>query len=711
MKKHAYPLLLGAAMLALSMGEAGAISAFRDKRMTIEDALAIRQISAHQFSPDGKRIAYTISEWDREENRRVSHIWVVSFDGGPTAKLTTGDKGETSPQWSPDGSNIAFLADRDKGTQVWVIPVDGGEADKLTSEENDVQSFQWSPDGKLIAFVTRDTPKDKAAREKRRKDKFDAIVVDSDFTYSHLWTIDVETREKKRLTEGDFTVSDPQWSPNGASIAFVMSKSGAQESSFVDVSDDRHTDIYSVSARGGPPKQLTTNPGPDANPRWSPDGKLIAYTSNTEQKSWAAKTDVMVISPDSGAPRNLTKDFYESANSGASIMAWAPDGNALYFSSGVGLYTHIFSVSVGGPAGGGEVAQVTRESRNYAAFDISGHPAVANSPTPALNPQEAANTPSWKIAYTVNDSFTADDIWVAPLKNVEQAKKITWVNPQIRDFALARTRVIKWKGPDNLDIEGLLVSPLGYEEGKRYPLILQIHGGPYGRFTDTFNSRSQLWAANGYAVLMPNPRGSTGYGNRFTAANLGDWGGKDFKDIMAGVDTVIARGVADPDKLVVMGGSYGGFMTFWTITQTDRFKAAIGHAGISDWYSFHGQSDVPGLMEFGFGGQPWASAETYRKWSPMTHVDRVKTPLLITHGERDLRVPIAQAEQFYRALKKHGVETVFLRYPREGHSIQEPNHQIDLFQRQLEWFDSHLGIKREKPAEVKATASTGNLNR
>src|SRR5262244_2870077 len=270
MKKTAYSLLLGAALLAIFLGATDAVSTLRDKRMTIEDALAIRQIGAPQFSPDGKRIAYTISEWDREENRRVSHIWLVSSDGGPTAKLTTGDKGETSPQWSPDGTSIAFLADRDKGTQVWVIPVDGGEADKLTNEEGDVQSFQWSPDGKLIAFVTRDMPKDKAEREKRRKDKFDAIVVDSDYSFMHLWTINVETKEKKRLTEGEFTVSNPQWSPNGSSIAFVMSKIGVQESSFIDISDDRNTDIYVVSAGGGPPRQLTTNPGPDSNPQWSP---------------------------------------------------------------------------------------------------------------------------------------------------------------------------------------------------------------------------------------------------------------------------------------------------------------------------------------------------------------------------------------------------------------------------------------------------------
>ncbi|MCG3160974.1 MAG: Dipeptidyl-peptidase 5 [Acidobacteria bacterium] len=669
-------------LLALAVGEIAAVSAFGDKRMTIEDALAIKQIGAPQFSPDGKRIAYTISEWDKKENRRISHIWLVSADGGPTARLTNGDKGESSPQWSPDGSRIAFLADRDKGAQVWIIHVDGGEAEKLTSEENNVQSFRWSPDGKSVAFVTRNTPKDKAEREKRKKDKFDTIVVDSDFSFSHLWTINVETKEKKRLTDGDFSVSGQQWSPDGSSIAFVMSKSGAQESSYIDISEDRNTDIYIVSAGGGAPRQLTNNLGPDSNPQWSPDGKWIAYTSNPEPKSWAAKTDVLLIPAAGGATRNLTKDFFESAGFG---LAWAPDGRSLYFSSGAGMYAHIYSV----PAEGGKAAKITRENRNYGGFDVAGS---------AAEP---------KITYTVNDSMTPDDIWVAPLKQMDQAKKVTWVNPEIKDFALGETSVIRWKGPDDFDIEGLLVKPIGYEEGKRYPLILQIHGGPYGRFSDTFNSRAQVWAANGYAVLMPNPRGSTGYGVKFTTANVGDWGGKDFKDIMAGVDAVVAKGVADPGKLVVMGGSYGGFMTFWTVTQTDRFKAAIGHAGISDWYSFHGQSDIPGLMEYGFVGQPWTSAETYRKWSPMTYVDRVKTPIIITHGERDLRVPIAQAEQYYRALKKRGVEVIFLRYPREGHGIQEPNHQIDLFERQLAWFDSHLGIKRERPAETKAAATTG----
>jgi len=667
-----------------------AFAADGDKKMTIQDSLAIKNVGAPAFSPDGKWIAYTISEWDKENNRRVSHIYLVSSDPqnakvGKPIKLTNGEKGENAPQWSPDGTRIAFLADRDKGNQIWLISPFGGEAEKLTSEENGASGFRWSPDSKRISFITRDTPKDKAEREKKKKDKFDTIVVEKDFIYSHLWAINVESKEKKRITEGTFSIDSADWSPDGKWLAFVRSTNGAQESSFAELAPDRNSDIYIISADGGQARQLTTNPASDNNPRWSPDGKWLAYTANTDTKSWAAKTDIMVIAVEGGTPRNLTSDFPESAGNG---LLWASDGE-IYFNSGLGVYSQIIVLprKKDGTLNATPIRVSRDVQRNYGQFDVSK---------------------TGEIACVINDNLHSGDIFWRSTGGIDN--QITFTNPQLKDFAMASTEVMKWKGPDNFDIEGVLVKPLGYEQGKRYPLILQIHGGPYARFDNGFNSRAQIFAANGYAVLMPNPRGSTGYGNKFTIANLGDWGGKDFKDIMAGVDAAIAKGIADPDKLVVMGGSYGGFMTFWTITQTDRFKAAIGHAGISDWYSFHGQSDVPGLMEYGFVGHPWNATETYRKSSPMTFVDKVKTPIMITHGEQDRRVPIAQAEQYYRALQRRGVEVVFLRFPREGHGIQEPNHLIDLTRRQLEWFDSHLGITRQKVLDEKATPAVEGKN-
>ncbi|MCA1641340.1 MAG: S9 family peptidase [Acidobacteria bacterium] len=538
----------------------------------------------------------------------------------------------------------------------------GGEAEKLTDEESGVAQFAWSPDGNRFAYVVRDTPQDKAERDKRRRERFDTIVVDSDFIYSHLWTIDRATKAKKRVTEGSFTVADPQWSPKGDLIAYSSSRAGAQESAYTDISDDRNTDIF-VAAPGGKPVQLTTNPGPDSAPRWSPDGKWIAYASSPDPLDWAAKTDLMIVaSGGGGAPRNLTGEFNESIGGAPD---WSPDGGALYVGATVGVYGQVLRV----PVMNGKPTAIFESPAGYTGVDLSPD--------------------GRSLAFLFEDPKSPRDLYVATSAG-RQPKKLTDFNPQAKEFALGDIEVLRWKGADGLDIEGMLVKPVGFAQGTRYPTILQIHGGPYGRFSYGFESRAQIFAGRGYAVLMPNPRGSTGYGRKFATSNVNDWGGKDFQDIMLGVDELIKRGVADEARLGVMGGSYGGFMTFWTITQTDRFKAAIGHAGISDWYSFFGQSDIPGLMEYGFGGTPWTARETYERWSPIRFVDRVKTPIMITHGEQDRRVPIAQAEQLYRALRKRGVEVTFLRFPREGHGITEPNHVIDLVRRQLEWFEKRL---------------------
>ncbi|MFN2596561.1 MAG: prolyl oligopeptidase family serine peptidase [Pyrinomonadaceae bacterium] len=649
------------------------------RTMTIEDALSIRDVGAPQWSPDGKWIAFTVSEWNRKDDRRDSHIYVIPAAGGQPIKLTNGERGESQPRWSPDSTRIAFLANRDTPqagaatatpgatggaggrNQIWIIPVAGGEAEKVTDEEAGVAQFCWAPDGRRLAYVVRDTPQDKAERDKRRREKFDAVVVDSDFTYSHLWLIKLDTREKKRVTEGAFTVSDPQWSPRGEMIAYVASKAGAQESSWTDIAEDRNTDIY-VAAPGAQPRQLTTNPGQDSQPRWSPDGRWIAYNSEADPMSWASKTDLMIVSVEGGTPRNLTSDYGNAVESAAK---WSPDGQSLYVGGAAGVYGQLLRVA----AAGGKPVAVFETPGAYTSVDLSPDGRT--------------------LAFLFDDPKSPRDLYVATSAG-RLAKKLTDFNPQVKDFALGEEEVLRWKGADGLDIEGVVIKPVGYAAGTRVPTILQIHGGPYGQFNYGFNARNQIFAGHGYALVMPNPRGSSGYSNKFASANVRDWGGKDFQDIMAGVDEVIKRGVADPDRLGVMGGSYGGFMTFWTITQTDRFKAAIGHAGISDWYSFFGQSDIPGLMEYGFGGTPWTAREWYERWSPIRYAERVKTPLMITHGEQDRRVPIQQAEEYYRTLRKRGVETVFVRYPREGHGITEPNHVIDLVHRQLEWFDKHL---------------------
>jgi dipeptidyl aminopeptidase/acylaminoacyl peptidase len=667
--------MLKRALLAIALCVAACVlvRAVEGKRLTIEDALAFVDVGAPQWSPDGKWIAFTVTEWNRKEDRRDSHIYLVATEGGPPIKLTNGERGESQPAWSPDGTRLAFLASRDVPAvgapatgaryQVWLINAHGGEAEKLTDEEVGVTQFRWSPDGKQIAYVVRDTPQDKAERDKRKKDKFDAIVVDSDFIYTHLWAINVADKKKRRVTEGKFTVSDPQWSPDGREIAFVGGRIGAQESSFTDIGEDRNTDIYVVTATGGQARQLTTNPGPDEAPRWSRDGRRLAYVASDDPMSWAEKSDLMLLNAPGGPPRNLT-GAYEDTVTGQ--PRWSPDGQTLYAPGLSGVYGQLLRVSVSG----GPTLPVFEGRGAYNNVELSpdGH----------------------MLAFTYNNAKTPNDIWVADIAG-RDARQLTFFNPQIKEFTVADTDVIKWHAPDGLEIEGMLMRPVGYVAGRRYPTVLIIHGGPYAQSSFGWNNRTaQLLAAHGYAVLLPNPRGSLGYGHKFETANLRDWGGKDYQDLMAGVDEVIKRGIADPDRLAVMGGSYGGFMTFWTITQTSRFKCAIGHAGISDWYGFFGQTDVPGLMEYGLGGLPWAARETYAKWSPMTYVDRVKTPIMITHGEQDRRVPIQQGELYYRALKRRGVEVVFVRYPREPHSISEPNHQIDLANRQLAWLDKHL---------------------
>lgn len=642
--------------------------------MSVEDSLSIKGVSNLQWSSDGSEVLFTLREWQRDDNRFVSQVHKVSRGGGDTIQLTRGEKGVRSPRISPDGRHLAFLANRDqekKGAQIWLLPLAGGESYRLTEAENGVSGFAWSPDSRRIAFTTRDVPSDKEEREKKKKDKFDAIVVDRDLAWTHLWVIRLGGEDPSRLTEGHFNASDPRWSPDGESLVFQAAYTGAQASAWKHIDDNRDSDIFRISAQGGETENLTPEPGSASGARWSPDGQRVSFTASRDA-GFTAKTDLMILELAGPTTKNLTQELSYSIR-GAPVWESA---DSLIFMESSGLYSYLARI----PLSGGKPQRIE-------------HPLGVSRGGFEIAPDGLS------ILYTDNDPGHPSDIWVSD-SNGGRPTRITDLNPQVRELAIAESRSIRWKAPDGMEIEGVLVLPLDHQPGRRYPLVLGIHGGPTGRHTHSFNNRrSQIWAANGYAVLQPNPRGSTGYGHAFTQKNKGDWGGKDFHfDDMSGVDRVIEMGIADPEKLVVMGGSYGGFSTFWAITQTDRFKAAIGHAAISDWYSFYGQTDIPQYLKWGFEGHAWDNPETYRKYSPFDHVKKVTTPLMITHGEQDRRVPIAQAEQYYTALKKRGVETEFVRYPREGHGIREPNHVIDLVGRQLEWFDRHLGIVRETEA-------------
>lgn len=633
--------------------------------MTIEKFLELKAVSDPKVSPDGEWVVYAQSEWNKEKNRREGHLYLVAARGGEAVRLTNGEKGESGAVWAPDSKRIAFLADRGtgepaKGAQAWVIRIGGGEAWQVSKEDSAVSALAWSPDGKRLAYVVKDAPQDKDAREKRKKEKRDAVVVEEGLEYRHMWVTEVETGKKTRLTKGAFSVQTPQYSPDGREIAFVRSTAGSTESAYRDITGDRRTDIYVIPAEGGEMRQVTDHPAGDTDPAWSPDGKWIAYISREDGDSWAAKSDVYVTPAAGGARRKLTGAWEESASN----PAWV--GDSIYFAGGVGLYGDLYKVA----ASGGKVERVTGGRRLLTEFDVAGG----------------------KTAFVGEGLDQMAEVYVARGDGGGEAR-LTQAQAELAGRELGEAEIVSWKGPDGLAIEGILVKPVGYKAGQRYPLVLQVHGGPHSRFTASLRQMraAQIYAGAGYATLMANPRGSTGYGEKFMQANNGDWGGKDFGDLMAGVDAMIARGVADGSKLAVAGGSYGGFMTFWAITQTDRFRAAIGHAGISDWYSFYGQSDIPGLMEYGFRGHAWVRTDLFRKYSPVTYVDKVKTPILITHGEEDRRVAIAQAEEYYRALKLRGVPVRFVRYPREGHGITEPNHVIDQYGRHLEWLKEYLG--------------------
>ncbi|MFC1529204.1 S9 family peptidase [Gemmatimonadota bacterium] len=637
----------------------------QEKPLTFWELMTLNNAGSPVISPDGAWVAYTLSKLDTASMETETHIWLAPVNGSEEPRqFTNGASNESSPRFTPDSRNLTFLATRgDSKRQVWSIPLTGGEAMQLTHFEDGLPgSPVWNRGMTQFAYAKRDEWEDKDEREARAKKNDDVVIVEEGrVLHTNIHVFDMESGETIQVTDDDFDNSGPVWSPDGEWLAFTSNRTDRPWY-------NSNSDIFIVSASGGEIRRLTDSEGSDGSPTFSPDGEWIVYSGNTSAGRSHEDSDYFIIPSGGGTPRNLTAEFDYSVGGG---VTFAPDGTFFWFSAGRKTDTHLFRCEISD----GTIGQGTDGIGSHSGFSFS----------------EDVETAVWR--------FTGPE-WPAEIMTGRigrRDRQLTDLNPHLREYDIASQEVISWTGPDNLEIEAVLTYPIGYRRGQRYPTIFVIHGGPHGRHSNTFNARmAQMLAAKGYLVVGPNVRGSSAYGTAFGVADEGDWGGKDFQDIMAGVDHLIGTGLADGDRLGIMGGSYGGFMTYWAITQTDRFKAAIAHAGIVDWWSFWGQTDIPTYLEYGFLGLPWETKEIWERWSGMEYVTNVTTPLLITHGEEDRRVPIAQAEQFWRGMDRQGLPVVFLRYPREGHGIGEPRHRVDLYLRQMAWFDHYLKGEGER---------------
>jgi dipeptidyl aminopeptidase/acylaminoacyl peptidase len=634
---------------------------------TPELAMKVKGIGAVRVSPDGKKVAYTVSGavMTPERSEYVTQIWLANADGSNPMQLTFAEKSSDNPQWSPDGSLLAFTSSRSSKSNLYVIHLVGGEAEQLTDVKSGVGNFAWSPDGKWIAFLMRDAPSDD--EEKAAKGKDDSRWVDENVKMNRLYLISLEKdasgkREPKKLTVGDYNVEgDFDWSPDGRTIAFTRTK--MPKADYWPTSD-----LLSVDVAGGEVKTLAATGASESDPHYSPDGKQIAYLISEDPPRWAGYRRIAIIPAGGGNPRQLAETY----DGQPGLIDWSADGRRIYFAETHGTVTRLCAIDVNANA-------VTELNKGN---EVIGAPALNNSRA--------------IIGFTLQAPDKAPEAYVSST-NAFTPVQVSRANADLPKLPVGRTEVVRWKSSDGMEMEGLLTYPVGYQRGQRVPLLLNVHGGPAGVFTQSFlvSSRSpyplEVFSSRGFAILRVNPRGSSGYGQKFRYANIKDWGGGDYKDLMTGVDHVIEMGVADPDRLGVMGWSYGGYMTSWIITQTHRFKVASVGAGVTNLMSFIGTADIPGFIPDYFGAQPWENLDIYRAHSAMFNAKGVVTPTLIQHGEADERVPISQGYELYNALKVQNVPVRMIVLPRMPHGPNEPKMVLKAKQTNLEWFEKYVG--------------------
>jgi len=632
----------------------------------LDDVLRVRDVRDPQISPDGAWVAYTVSTADTAEDRNKSAVWMASWDGTRNLRVTTSKQGEDSPRWSPDGRWLAFLSSReDEHTQIWLLDRQGGEGRKVTTLPSDVTDYVWAPDGKRIALVVEDAD---TAKPKTPPpiviDRFQFKQDESGYLGKqrrHLYVLDVESGKTTVLTSGDYDELLPAWSPDGKSLAFVSKRRP-------EFDRDSNWDLYVIDAAPGGnavPRQLTTFEGPDndpdteSRPAWSPDGRSIAYLQGGPLKLvYYAVQKLAVVPAAGGAPRILTAALDRNATN----PAWSPDGSSIYFLLEDDRTIGLARV----PAAGGTIERIVSGPRVVSGFTAAGGKVAVLASTP-LEPAEV---------------FALDGTALRPLSRQNDE----WLSR----VKLGAVEPISFKSRDGTAINGFVVKPPDFVAGKRYPMVLRIHGGPVSQFQHEFDFQLQTLAGHGYLVVVANPRGSSGRGERFAAAIYADWGNKDAQDVLAAVDYAVAQGLADPGRLGVGGWSYGGILTNYVIAQDHRFKAAVSGASISNVLAGYGTDQYVREYE-GELGVPWKAADTWvRLSSPFLHADRINTPTLFLCGDKDFNVPLLNSEQMYQALRSLGVETQLVIYPGQHHAINKPTYRRDRLERYLAWYDKHL---------------------
>jgi dipeptidyl aminopeptidase/acylaminoacyl peptidase len=655
---------------------------------TLDDLLDLVQVSGAEISPDGRQVIYVKSELKKwSDNKRVSSIWIANADGTDHRPLLGSDK-DRAPTWSPDGRFVAFLSTRDQpenardaaGAQIWLLPMHGGEATKLSDQKSAVRSIKWARDGSRIFFVAEEEQTE--AQKDQRKNAGDGIVVDEGpngqgrSTFSNLWVITIADKQARRLTSGDRIITDLEPSPDGSRVGYISRPNNSRN-------QQNRAEVHVLDVTSGASTRLTNNDAPENNLAWAPDGSALTYLA-PDVKSWELAQGNLYIHPiEGGNPTRL------SANVAGDIgqYYWSPTQKAI-----------VMAVNSRGRGGAVTLDLTTGRTRSIVTGDIGLQVSSANRDASRI--AGVRSTPGAPGEVAVIDTASG------------QTTTVTTANPFFAHVQAAQMRAITWKSKDGMEIEGLLWLPAAYKAGERLPLLLSIHGGPAGVWSTTFRGINHVYASLGWAVLEPNVRGSTSYGDAFLRGNMKDIGGGDYWDAMTGVDAVIAQGIADPNVLAVRGWSYGGILGGWTVTQTTRFKAASLGAMVTDWASEYAMGFNHDVRLWYIGGTPWENPEGYRRQSSYTHIAKVSTPTLLLHGEQDDTCTIGQSMMFYQGLKDRNVPARFIRFPREPHGFREPHHIRMRDAEEIKWLMKHargmdwtIPDRKDAPEAAKTTTT------